>query len=507
MATSDQAACGHPRFPATAAMCRRVAGQLALAAAALPLLTMAGCGEEKTGPIAVSAIGKPPELVNPNLNDLDPPSAFLLDAVAQGLVRFDIGGQIEPALAQRWIVSDDGLRYTFRLEDTEWTGDGEVTAEQASARLRAAVSRASRNPLKPLLGVIDDVQAMTEDVFEISLSAPRTDFLQLLAQPQMAIVADGRGTGPYRIGAHLRDGLLLRLPHAEEDEFDDAPPRPDLLLRGERAALAVARFEAEEADFVTGGTAGDLLFARAASLPSNALRFDPVFGLFGLAFLKDSGALGEESVRQALSMALDRAALVTSLEVPDLQPRETLLPPGLDDLAQPPAPGWSALPPDQRRAVATRTIAAETDGKPLRVKVALPPGPGYRMLFALIRRDWRQIGVEAEAAGPGEGADLRLVDAVAPAGSASWYLRRFGCGESPVCSAEADELLRQARSAESPAERLALLAQADRTMEEAALFVPIAAPVRWHLVSSRLTGFRTNPFGRHPPSTLLADQR
>jgi len=50
---------------------------------------LAGCGEEETGPIAVSAIGGPPGLANPNLRPLDPPTAYLTEAVAQGLVRFE----------------------------------------------------------------------------------------------------------------------------------------------------------------------------------------------------------------------------------------------------------------------------------------------------------------------------------------------------------------------------------------------------------------------------------
>ncbi len=34
-------------------------------------------------------------------------------------------------------------------------------------------------------------------------------------------------------------------------------------------------------------------------------------------------------------------------------------------------------------------------------------------------------------------------------------------------------------------------------MEEAELFIPIAAPVRWALVSDRVEGFAGNRFGRH----------
>ena len=69
---------------------------LPAALAAIALLALAGCGGDETGPVTVSAIGGQPRLANPNLEPLDPPSAFLIEAVAQGLVRFDANGEIEP---------------------------------------------------------------------------------------------------------------------------------------------------------------------------------------------------------------------------------------------------------------------------------------------------------------------------------------------------------------------------------------------------------------------------
>ena len=34
-------------------------------------------------------------------------------------------------------------------------------------------------------------------------------------------------------------------------------------------------------------------------------------------------------------------------------------------------------------------------------------------------------------------------------------------------------------------------------MDQAQLFIPIAAPIRWSLVSGRAPGFEENPFARH----------
>src|ERR1044072_1241751 len=84
-----------------------------LASGLAALLALTGCGQPETGPIEVSAIGGPPALVDPNRVALDAPAAFFTEAVAQGLVRFNAEGDIEPALAQSWIIADDGLTYTF----------------------------------------------------------------------------------------------------------------------------------------------------------------------------------------------------------------------------------------------------------------------------------------------------------------------------------------------------------------------------------------------------------
>src|SRR3954464_15673607 len=122
---------------------------LLLALLATGLTLVSGCRREASGPIVVSAIGGPARMANPNREPLDTAPAFLLQSVAQGLVRFDATGDVEPGLAQSWIISNDGLRYTFRLARLDWPDGGRITAEEVVARLKAAAAPASRNTLKP----------------------------------------------------------------------------------------------------------------------------------------------------------------------------------------------------------------------------------------------------------------------------------------------------------------------------------------------------------------------
>jgi oligopeptide transport system substrate-binding protein len=474
---------------------------LAVAAAAL-----GGCGEDRGGPLRIIAVGPPPALTNPNRDPLTPAAAMLLASVAQGLVRFDAAGEIEPALAQSWIVSDDGRRYTFRLRRALWARGEPVTAPQVAARLQAAISRPSRNALKPVLGVIEEVEAMTDHVLEIRIRSPRPHFLQLLAQPELAILQNGEGTGPYRMGGSVEEWLRLVPPPADEEEGPGLAP--DLHLTGRDGAAALAGFAAGEADFVTGGTIAEAPLLNAADLPEAQTLVDPVQGLLGLAFVNADGLLAEPRVRQALAMAINREEIASRFPGMRLQARASLLPAGIAEVQAPAAPDWAAAGMPARREAAARLLreaaaAAEQPPQPLRLRVAMPDGFGYRILFAHLRRDWRAIGVEAERVAISAPADLRFIDAAAPANLASWYLRSFACGQWPVCDEQAAFFTEAARSATNARDRTQMLMQADRALTDSGIYIAIANPVRWSLRSPRLDGLRANRFGRHDPTELI----
>ncbi|GAA4744337.1 ABC transporter substrate-binding protein [Sphingomonas daechungensis] len=470
---------------------------LVAASILIAALCAASCQRNDRGETNVLVIGAQPRITDPASGALTEPQAVLLANVAQGLVAFDPSGQIIPGLAERWNVTDDGLSYIFRLQTAKWPDGRKITAQQVARLLRRQISARSNNALKDTLGAIDEITPMTDRVIEISLTAPRPHLLQLLAQPEFAIVSENQGSGPFAISPKSKpDALLLRRSVTSLD--DDLTTQEDVILGGRPAPDAIKAFIAGETELVLGGTFADLAYARSADLPKTALRFDPAMGLFGLVPARGSGPVADLAFRRLLSQAIDRQALIDALNVPGLLPRATILEPGLDGVPSPVAPPWMSTPIDQRRATlsaAAERMIGRLDAPVIRI--ALPDSPGAKIMLSRLASDWGALGIKVEDAEKGGPADLRLIDLVAPSSSPAWYLRSFRCGIVSVCDAEADELLNGARAATVPAQRYGLFTQAAQRMDDQQLFIALTAPIRWSLVSTQMQGFANNRFATH----------
>jgi oligopeptide transport system substrate-binding protein len=466
------------------------------------LLGPAACRRQPQGTLKAVVIGGEPKIRDPALGPLPPSDAVLLENVAQGLVRFDAAGNIVSGLAERWNVSDDGLSYIFRIASKNWSDGSKITAQQVARLLKRQLAERSRNPLKDSLGAIDDILAMTDRVIEIRLLAPRPNLLSLLAQPEFAILRGSEGTGPFTAVLTGGPGGEVHLSRALVAGDDQETAHEDVLLAGAAADDAIRVFADGKDDLVLGGTFADLPLATRTKLPRNALRFDPASGLFGLVPVQRGGKLDNPAVRQLLSQALDRAAFVAALGVPGLGPRATLLELGLDGTPAPVPPAWFVAPLAERmpalRADADRLLGKT---KPV-IEVALPPGPGADLLLNQLKHDWGAIGLTVEQAQSPAAADFALIDEVAPSSSSAWFVRHFRCDAAPICDPQADQLMDAARQTPVPAQRYALLSQAADRIDEAQLFIPIAAPVRWSLVSTRVQGFAGNRYARHTLTDL-----
>ncbi len=133
-------------------------------------LALAGCGSGNDGPLPVAFIDSEEDLFASGLR-LSYGGQVVRAATGAGLVALDAQGEVVPALADRWIVADEGRSYIFRLRDGEWPDGAELTGESARDSLRRAIGQLRGTSLGLDLAPISEVRAMAGRVVEIRLTS------------------------------------------------------------------------------------------------------------------------------------------------------------------------------------------------------------------------------------------------------------------------------------------------------------------------------------------------
>ncbi|MFN3554033.1 MAG: ABC transporter substrate-binding protein [Novosphingobium meiothermophilum] len=470
----------------------------------LPLL-LAACGQNREGALAVAVIGEASAFRETGAR-LSAPAQLLRAATHEGLVGFDEKGRVVPALADRWIVTDNGRSYIFRLRDGTWADGTRISAETTAAVLRKAIAALKGTALGLDLAAIDEVRVMANRVIEIDLAAPVPDLLTLLAQPELSLAYRGKGTGPMAL-SRPRDSAASYL-ELIPPEARGLPSQPDFATRSRPVALslvpaarAVAMFDAGDVDVLTGGKVDTVPLAGRIGLTRGNVVLDPVTGLFGLMVTNTQGFLGAAANREALAMAIDRDALLASFNIGGWQPTTRIVSSQTEDDLGTIGERWQGMTMEERQAQAASRVAAwKAAGQPLPTfNLAMPDGAGSTLVFDAVRRDLARIGIAVRRVPENDRADLRLVDAAARYARATWFLNQLSCTvQKAVCSPAGDERVAEARRATDPAARAALLAEAEAEITAANGFIPLARPLRWSMVRSATTGFAPNPWGWHP---------
>ena len=468
-------------------------------------LFASACNRRDDGPVAVSVIGGKDAFVQMRGLRLSPAAQLLRAATIEGLVGFDAEGRVVPGLADRWIVTEDGQSYIFRVRNGQWPDGSAITGENAAAALRRTIAGLKGTPLARDLAPIDEIRTMAGRVVEVRLSTAVPDLLDLLAQPELGLAWKGRGAGPMTLTQTGGVAELAPIPPeslglpAEEGWQERVRP---LRVRPEPAAAAITRFDEGYADIVLGGTVDTLPLVKTSGLSRGNLRLDPVIGLFGLAVVSRTGLFATPENREAIAMAIDRDALLAEFNVGRWAPTTRIVSPdAADDAAgKSGAVGerWTGLDLAARQSIAARRIAqADSGQRP--VRISLPATPGGTIIFDRLRTDLAAIGLRTVRVKETDGADLRLFDAVARYGRVAWFLNQLSCAAGrAVCSPEGDALLAEAIAATDAEARAKLLGQAEIEITTANGFIPFARPLRWSLVRGDITGFANNPWGLHP---------
>jgi len=238
--------------------------------------------------------------------------------VFEGLVRFDRDGNIVPALATSWTVSDDGLDWTFTIRKGVKFHDGsDLTMEDIVAKFQRARDPDSSHTHHEYYASIDNIT--TEDnTVTFHLTEPSSSLLYNLARPDSVIYPAAKadtqrsqpiGTGPFKFVSYL-EGSEVRLERFDDYYLDGVPYLDSVVYR--IISDPNTRFAALRA----GGI--DLI---GTSLPPEQFlqaQSDP--GLKGtegtgtteitLALNNARPPLNNKLVREAITYAIDKEAIV-----------------------------------------------------------------------------------------------------------------------------------------------------------------------------------------------------
>ncbi|MEJ2738567.1 MAG: peptide ABC transporter substrate-binding protein [Dehalococcoidia bacterium] len=193
--------------------------------------------------------------------------------IFSGLVRLDEKLKVQPDIAEKWNVSDDGKSYTFFLRDDVRFHNGKaLSAADVKYSLERACqpatgSNTAATYLGDIVGVpdvltgkvteISGVQVIDDSTIMITIDAPKAYFLSKLAYPTAFVVdksnvAQGsewwrepNGTGPFRLTKWVPDDIVILEPN---ESFYRNPPTINRLVFHLLSGMPMALYEMNEID-------------------------------------------------------------------------------------------------------------------------------------------------------------------------------------------------------------------------------------------------------------------
>ncbi len=336
---------------------------------------------------------------------LDPTSAaagaidqVLYANVFEGLTRFGPDGSVQPGLAASWTISDDGLSYTFQLREGVTFHDG--TAFEASDvvfSLDRARAEDSTNAQKALFAGIEGVEALGNSSVRIDLAAPQGNFLFNLAWGDAVMVAPESiediknqpiGTGAFRFEQWRRGDQISLSRNAD--------------YWGEAASLEAATFKfiSEPTAAYAAMLAGDIDAFYSYPAPENLAQFerDPRFTVLSgntegetiLAMNNQQAPFDDIRVRKAVSHAIDRQAIIDGAMFGYGTPIGSHFAPHNPDYVD--LTANAAFDPALSRDLLAQAGYAEGFSTTLK----LPPPSYARRGGEIIAAQLREVGIEAE---------------------------------------------------------------------------------------------------------------
>ena len=471
-------------------------------------------------------------------------SDILLD-LFEGLVTYDAKAAIVPGVAESWTVSADGLTYTFKLRDTaKWSNGDPVTAGDFVYSFRRLINPATgakyanilytlKNAEKANKGTapIDTLGAKAVDArtLELTLENPAPYFIAQLAHqtglPVHPASVEKHGSAYTRPENWVSNGAFMLKSFTPNDKLvavrnpnyrDAANTKIDQVIFYplEDRAAALRRFQAGEIQYYNDAPTDQLKFIRENL--KGQFQLAPYLGTYYFVVNTAKEALKDVRVRQALSLVIDREFLAEQIWGGTMIPAYSFVPPGIASYGEPAQMKEKDLSPIEREDKAKALLKAAGYGpglKPLQIELRYNTSENHKNTSVALADMWKPLNVEVKLVNSDLKSHYALLREkgnydIARAGWIADYAdaQNFlfllqgdnkGLNYANYENAEFDALMKKAATIQDPAQRAAVLKQAEAIILNDQPLIPLMYYGSKNLVSSKIEGFSTNVLDRH----------
>ena len=447
-----------------------------------------------------------------------------------------------PGVAESWTVSEDGKTYTFKLRESSWSDGTPMTANDFVFSMQRILDPDTAAEYASLLYIIEgaeavnkgeakpeslSVKALDDQTLEIKLSGPAPYFLALLTHytaypvPKHVIEKVGKEwtkpqnmvvNGPYKLVEWIPN---THVKLTKNDKYWDAASLSldnlTFYTQEDRAAVQ-KRFRAGEID-VAMDFASDQIGWLRKNLP-NETRIAPYMGIYYYPINSAVEPFTDVRIRKALSMAINREAIVDKVLKTGELAAYSFVPPGVAYYDEPSEVDWKDVPFGERQKMAKELLAEAGYGpdNPLEFTLRYNTSENHKRIAVAVVSMWKAIGVKAELFNSEvkvHYADLKQGDfQVARAGWIADYndaqnflylletrtgANNYGRYSNP----EYDQLMLDAEVTSDLQKRGELMRKAEMLAMRDQPVIPIYHYVSKNLVSQKVVGFEDNPQDIH----------
>ena len=504
-------------------------------------LLINACSPPLQRPDLVFINGAEPETLDPALIT-GQPEGRLVNALFEGLLRFDRHGRSVPGVASSWEISPDRLTYTFHLRpDARWSDGRPVRAGDFLSSWRRTLEPATASAYSYQLFAVKGAEefavgkssdfstvgakALDERTLLVNLRQPTPYFLDLCAFPTLFPVRTDLiakyGDDWVKPGKIVGNGAFLLKAWRINDsvELVRNPLYWDAAHVSLRSVQALPISKANVAyNFYAAGQA-DLIMDKGLAPPSllDALKERPDFhaapflGTYFLRFNCAKGPFTDVRVRKAFSLALDRGRVTTKITRAGETEALSFVPPGIAGYQAP--PGLSENADEARRLLAEAgypggegfplTSYLYSEGE-LNEGVAIELQSMWKEVLGvtvqLARQEWKVYLNSLGSLDFGIARSSWVGDYPDPNTFLDLFLTVSGNNRTGWSNPVYDGLIRDAAAEPDPARRFAVMRKAEEFLvREQAPIAPLFFYVGIQLYDgNRLGGIEANVLDEHP---------